>query len=475
MRASPVGAHTYAEDTDTDTTGDTGGEPSVTAAPTAADGAKAGAESVAGPSLFLDPRLNGYMSRLGMTMVYHRKNYFVGGCLQTNSNVPVTGLFVKEVVVDAGIHLLVWLGPLVAVVVSALQAQIIYARTSGVMVPGLVDGSNAGRIEWHAKDKYYYPSYVLIVWICAVSSAIALIILVHGVTEQSNGWASVVFRRVIGGFVCLYFFSFIALIVLTLLWSLVAAVIEPSVSLAKGLVIVVVVGVSYNVLLRFKALREFVLIHVKGKLNTKLQENIDTVLINLKKTHPLLYVESSRRRHRLPPSPPPSLIRHFCRHWVCNFVEPSFHACVMSAPPPREQLCGYQHPFTIFILAHPSPPFYRDSHTVPTDTISQPTTLTFKVVRRPPPSTEGPHNGMAPSALTYSLAVLSMQADQSLTLASVLSSLSRFKGGQTKGDKMDLEGVFGLLNTDPAEDDGQEELEYSEFEGTATSTSFRPF
>ena len=185
MRASPVGAHTYAEDTDTDTTGDTGGEPSVTAAPTAADGAKAGAESVAGPSLFLDPRLNGYMSRLGMTMVYHRKNYFVGGCLQTNSNVPVTGLFVKEVVVDAGIHLLVWLGPLVAVVVSALQAQIIYARTSGVMVPGLVDGSNAGRIEWHAKDKYYYPSYVLIVWICAVSSAIALIILVHGVTGNN--------------------------------------------------------------------------------------------------------------------------------------------------------------------------------------------------------------------------------------------------------------------------------------------------
>ena len=135
MWASPVGAHTYAEDTDTDTTGETGDEPSVAAAPTTADGAKAGAEGVAGSSLFHDPRLNGYMSRLGMTTVYHRKSYFVGGCLQNNSKIPVTGLFVKEVVVDAGIHLLVWLGPLVAVVVLALQAQSIYARTSGVMVP----------------------------------------------------------------------------------------------------------------------------------------------------------------------------------------------------------------------------------------------------------------------------------------------------------------------------------------------------
>jgi len=39
---------------------------------------------------------------------------------------------------------------------------------------------------------------------------------------------------------------------------------------------------------------------------------------------------------------------------------------------------------------------------------------------------------------------------------------------------MDLEGVFGLLNKNSAEEHGQEELDYSEFEGTATSTSFRP-
>ena len=59
----------------------------------------------------------------------------------------------------------------------------------------------------------------------------------------------------------------------------------------SGLVIVVVVGVTYNVMLRVRTMREFVSIHVHQKLNTLMQEKIDNLYVEVQKNNPLLCVD----------------------------------------------------------------------------------------------------------------------------------------------------------------------------------------
>ena len=237
--------------------------------------------------IYEDDRLNNFMEQLGVTQALRRRRYIVGAKWgePTDSMSPI---FIKEAVIDAFIQLLYVCAPGILIISVAYQAQLTFARTTGVVESKVVDFSNFASHGVMAKEQYFYWSYI---WLTTMITGTAVLwagITYATVIGKSRNLFSRVFYTCVGYVSAAYYLFFWFYASTAVLWQILVAVLNPDVNLVNGVVILTVVASMYAITVRMLGLRKRVLDAIDNNLDDVLNKNIARTWTTLQKSDKFL-------------------------------------------------------------------------------------------------------------------------------------------------------------------------------------------
>lgn len=225
--------------------------------------------------LFAQPSFNDAFHKLGLTLKLLSRQYIVGIRFIDLKEVPVTSLFMKEVFIDTFIHLFYVLAPAIFLLFVAFEAQFVYARTDGIVNTDTVDQSNINSLSIKHHDRYYTTSFMIIV--AAVTGTIITLtsILYSYIVWAQDKFINVIFRRLMGFGIAVYYLFVLTFIIMVLMWVLVAAILEPGINLVNGVAILTVLLTVYRVGQRLVILRRNVRDEIHDNLTVVMNDNIN--------------------------------------------------------------------------------------------------------------------------------------------------------------------------------------------------------
>lgn len=225
-------------------------------------------------TLFKAPELNGLIEGLGVKVELRSRQYIVGARFIDLHHVPITALFMKEVLIDTFIQLIYALSPAVILLLVAFEAQLGFSRTTGIINPDTVDGGTLGNLVVQSRDLYYTTSYAIICSVITGTVVTCISIIYAYFSPSQDKLGHVVFRRALGVTIAVYYYAVCVFIMTLFLWQLVAAILDPEVNLVAGIAVMTVLFTCWRVAKRLLNLRTSVREEVSASLHDVMNENI---------------------------------------------------------------------------------------------------------------------------------------------------------------------------------------------------------